>query len=144
MTEKMNLAQLWNDIVAARKEVGNRLCQAFDESLKKNGPREFYVLDESTGMELWSTCIYAYPSRTGTRPLITFPVVENVKNEVASASIRERKIDRDVVIRVTSLSVGDQGGVRMTGDTEDEELYTVLLKAERGLFNILWPEVDDD
>ena len=28
MTEKIDLAQLWNDIVAARKEAGNRLCQA--------------------------------------------------------------------------------------------------------------------
>ena len=142
MTEKMNLAQLWNDIVAARKEVGNRLCQSLDESLKKNGPREFYVLDESTNEEVWSTTIDEYPLRTGTRPLVTFPEVEN---EMASVLLCERKKDRDLVISgSTTLSVGDQAGVMVNGDTEDEELYAVLLRAERCLFNILWPEVSDD
>jgi len=141
MAEKMNLAQLWNDIVAARKETGNRLCQELDESLKKNGPREFYVLDDSTGEKLWSETITEYPYRIGTRPRVTFPVVEK---EITSVSICERKQDRDLVIRGdTFLNVGDQAGVRIIGDVEDEELYAVLIRAERELFNILWPEGDD-
>ena len=141
MTEKNDLAQLWNDIVAARKEAGNRMCEAFDESLKAIGPREFCVVDENTDKELWSVTCAEYPSRDGRKPRIYFPIVET---EIESASIRERETDRDVVMRATYLDVDDQASVTINGDTRDEELYEVLMRAERGLFNILWPEVDDD
>ena len=97
------------------------MCEAFDESLKAIGPREFCVVDENTDKELWSVTCAEYPSRDGRKPRIYFPIVET---EIESASIRERETDRDVVM--------------------DEELYEVLMRAERGLFNILWPEVDDD
>ena len=141
MTEQIDIVQLWNDIVAVRKDVGNKLCQAFDESLK-NGPRSFYVLDESTGEELWPEIVYEYPLRTGTRPRVVFPEVES---EITCASICERKAERDLVIRKQmALYIGDQAAVRIIGDDKDEALYDVLIQAERKLFNILWPEDADD
>jgi len=136
----MNLNQLWRDIKAAREEVGNRMCQYFDMSLKENGPRKFFVTNEDSGEILWLTTVTGYTVRNGRRPLVEFPVVDK---EIGPASICERKAERDVVLATKTLYVDDQAAVRPNGCDDDERLYNVLIRTERELHSILWPPSEE-